>query len=35
VATPVAQLRDEQAKLVLPGATNEALAKLPEFKYAS
>jgi hypothetical protein len=36
VAIPVEQLRAEAEKdrLVLPGATKEALAKLPEFKYA-
>jgi hypothetical protein len=31
VAIPVEQLRDEQGRLILPGATKEALNKLPEF----
>ncbi len=35
VAIPAEQLREEKDQLVLPGATKEALAKLPEFKYAS
>ena len=35
VAIPVEQLRAEQDRLVLPGATKDALAKLPEFQYAS
>jgi len=35
VAIPVEQLHEEKDRLVLPGATKEALAKLPEFKYAS
>jgi sporulation protein YlmC with PRC-barrel domain len=35
VAIPVEQLRAEKDRLVLPGATKDALAKLPEFKYAS
>jgi sporulation protein YlmC with PRC-barrel domain len=34
VAIPVEQIRVEQDKLVLPGATKEALQKVPEFKYA-
>jgi sporulation protein YlmC with PRC-barrel domain len=34
VAIPVEQIRAEQDKLVLPGATKEALLKVPEFKYA-
>jgi sporulation protein YlmC with PRC-barrel domain len=34
VAIPVEQLREEKDRLVLPGATKEALVKLPEFKYA-
>src|SRR5919106_400529 len=33
VAIPVEQIRAEQDKLVLPGATKEALLKVPEFKY--
>jgi sporulation protein YlmC with PRC-barrel domain len=35
VAIPVDQLREDKDRLMLPGATKEALAKLPEFKYAS
>ena len=35
VAIPAEQLREEKDQVVLPGATKEALAKLPEFKYAS
>jgi sporulation protein YlmC with PRC-barrel domain len=34
VAIPVEQLREEKDRLILPGATKEALTKLPEFKYA-
>ena len=34
VAIPIEQLREEKDRLILPGATKEALAKLPEFKYA-
>jgi uncharacterized protein YrrD len=34
VAIPVEQLRVEQDKLILPGATKEALKKVPEFRYA-
>jgi PRC-barrel domain len=34
VAIPVDQIRDEQGKLILPGATQEALKKVPEFRYA-
>jgi sporulation protein YlmC with PRC-barrel domain len=34
VAIPVEQLREEKDRLILPGATKEALPKLPEFKYA-
>jgi hypothetical protein len=33
VAIPVQQLREEQDRLILPGATKEALKKLPEFEY--
>jgi sporulation protein YlmC with PRC-barrel domain len=33
VAIPVEQLRNEQGRLILPGATREALKKLPEFEY--
>jgi sporulation protein YlmC with PRC-barrel domain len=35
IAIPVEQLREEKDRLILPGATKEALAKLPEFQYAS
>ena len=35
VAIPVEQIRDEQGRLILPGATKEALKGLPEFQYAS
>jgi sporulation protein YlmC with PRC-barrel domain len=35
VAIPVEQIQDKEDRLVLPGATKEALAKLPEFQYAS
>jgi sporulation protein YlmC with PRC-barrel domain len=35
VAIPVEQIRDEQGKLILPGATKEALKELPEFQYVS
>jgi hypothetical protein len=34
VAIPVEQIRDEQGRLILPGATKEALKGLPEFQYA-
>jgi sporulation protein YlmC with PRC-barrel domain len=34
VAIPVEQIREEKDRLILPGATKEALAKLPEFRYA-
>jgi hypothetical protein len=34
VAIPIEQLREEKGRFILPGATKEALAKLPEFKYA-
>jgi sporulation protein YlmC with PRC-barrel domain len=34
VAIPVEQFREEKDRLILPGATKEALAKLPEFQYA-
>jgi sporulation protein YlmC with PRC-barrel domain len=34
VAIPVDQLKLEAGKLVLPGATKEALKALPEFRYA-
>ena len=35
VAIPVEQIRDENGKLLLPGATKEALKGLPEFEYVS
>ncbi len=35
VAIPVAQLKREGERIVLPGATKEALKSLPEFKYAT
>jgi hypothetical protein len=35
VAIPVEQIRDEKGRLILPGATKEALKKVPEFQYAS
>jgi sporulation protein YlmC with PRC-barrel domain len=34
VAVPVSQLKEEVGKIVLPGATKEALKAAPEFKYA-
>jgi sporulation protein YlmC with PRC-barrel domain len=34
IVIPVEQLREEKDRLILPGATKEALTKLPEFKYA-
>jgi len=34
VAIPVEQLTGQKDRLILPGATKEALQKLPEFKYA-
>jgi sporulation protein YlmC with PRC-barrel domain len=34
IAIPVNQIREEKDRLVLPGATNEALKALPEFQYA-
>jgi sporulation protein YlmC with PRC-barrel domain len=34
VAIPVEQIRDENGRLILPGATKEALKKVPEFQYA-
>jgi uncharacterized protein YrrD len=34
VAIPVDQLHDQQGRLILPGATKEALKKVPEFQYA-
>jgi sporulation protein YlmC with PRC-barrel domain len=35
IAIPVEQLREEKDRLILPGATKEVLAKLPEFQYVS
>jgi len=35
VAIPVSQLKLQDGKLVLPGATKEALKEDPEFEYAS
>lgn len=35
VAIPVEQLRTGKDKVVLPGATKEALKALPEFQYAA
>jgi sporulation protein YlmC with PRC-barrel domain len=34
VAIPMKNLKEEQGKLILPGATKEALKALPEFQYA-
>ena len=34
VAIPVSQFKSEQDKIVLPGATKEALKALPKFEYA-
>ena len=34
VAVPVATLKEDQGKLVLPGATKDALKGMPEFEYA-
>jgi sporulation protein YlmC with PRC-barrel domain len=34
VAVPMNQIRDDGNKLVLPGATREALKSMPEFQYA-
>jgi hypothetical protein len=34
VAIPIEQLNEEKGRFILPGATKEALTKLPEFKYA-
>lgn len=35
VAIPVTQLKQETDRIVLPGATKEALRALPEFQYAA
>ena len=35
VAIPFAQLKEDGDKLVLPGATKDAIKALPEFQYAS
>lgn len=34
VAIPVGQIRDDNGKFVLPGATKEALKQMPKFDYA-
>jgi sporulation protein YlmC with PRC-barrel domain len=34
VAIPINQIREEKDRLILPGATKEALKALPEFQYA-
>jgi PRC-barrel domain len=34
VAIPAGQLQQERDKMVLPGATKEALKALPKFEYA-
>jgi hypothetical protein len=34
VAIPVNQLKQENGKIVLPGATKEAIKALPKFEYA-
>jgi hypothetical protein len=34
VAVPVSLLNDQQGKLVLPGATKDALKAMPQFEYA-
>ena len=34
VAVPVSQFKEEGGKIVLPGATKEALKAAPEFEYA-
>lgn len=34
VAIPVGQIRDDNGKFVLPGATKEALKQMPRFDYA-
>lgn len=35
VAVPVSQLKTEQNKIVLPGATKEALKAMPKFEYVN
>jgi len=35
VAIPVAQVREEDGKLVLPGATKDAVKAMPQFDYAN
>ena len=35
IAVPVGQLKQLEGKIVLPGATKDALLKMPEFKYAA
>ena len=34
IAVPVGKLRQEKGKIVLPGATKEALKEAPKFEYA-
>ena len=34
VACPLSRLKHDNDKLILPGATKEALKKMPEFRYA-
>jgi sporulation protein YlmC with PRC-barrel domain len=34
VAIPVDQLKEENGKFILPGATKEAVKEMPEFEYA-
>jgi len=34
IAVPVAQLKQQDGKYVLPGATKEAIKALPKFEYA-
>jgi hypothetical protein len=34
VAIPVSQLKQADGKIVLPGATKEAIKALPKFEYA-
>ncbi len=34
VAIPINQIKEEKDRLILPGATKEALKALPEFQYA-
>jgi hypothetical protein len=34
VAVPVSTLKDDKGKLVLPGASKDALKAMPKFEYA-